>query len=536
MSALLIMSASLASPAQSPQQSPQAACATLAALNFAHTQIQQAAVVETGALNLGPYSAEDHTQDLYKKLPAFCRVVALSHPTPDSDIKIEVWLPLSGWNGKFMGQGNGGFAGSIGYQGLAIAILAGFASGGTDTGHTGSATESAWALHHPEKIIDFGYRGVHTMTEFSKAVLQAFYSSAPQHTYFSSCSDGGREALMEAQRFPADYDGILAGAPAYNWSSLLSRAGALGYQVQSTADAYLPAAKVPTINQAVLAACHKDEPADFLADPRTCHFSPATLLCKGAETDACLTPAQAHTVDALYADLHLKNGKLIYHGMLPGGELGGNGWPGWITGEKPGAGEGNAYAQGYFRNMVYSNPQWDFKDFNIDRDLQAATANTAAQLNAVDPDLRPFKARGGKLILYHGWNDPAISPLATIDYLESVQATVGPQEAASFVRLFVVPGMQHCGGGPGPNAFGQWGPTFNPALDDAAHNITTALIDWVEKGTAPEQVIARGNTDPTGNGKGADFAQPICAWPKAAVYKGAGDPKTAASYTCTATK
>jgi hypothetical protein len=530
--ALIVLTAATAATAQTAatgQVKPEA-CDAIGKLSVPQTEITQAAVVAPGSLELNQGPMGDA---LMKKLPAFCRVVAVAHPSPDSNIKIEVWLPLSGWNGRFIGQGNGGFAGVIGYQGLAVAVLSGFASGGTDTGHTGGATDSSWALGHPEKIVDFGYRGVHVMTDFSKAVVKALYSAAPQKNYFSSCSDGGREALMEAQRFPADYDGILAGAPAYNWSSLLSRGTQLSARMGADPAKKLTAAKVPAINKAVLAACHKDEPADFLADPRTCHFSPDTLLCKGAETDACLTPAEAGTVKSLYADSLLKDGSLEYHGMLPGGELGSNGWPGWITGSGDAKSEGESYGQGYFRNLVYSNAKWDMKDFDLDRDLKAAQQNTGAAVDAVNPDLRPFLSRGGKLILYHGMNDPAISPLATVDYYNGVEKTVGEQ-ATSSVRLFLVPGMQHCGGGPGPADFGQFGPSFKPALDNPANNITFALLAWVEQGSAPEQIIARGNTDATGAGGGVAFSQPICAYPKVAGYKGSGDRKDAASYACVA--
>ena len=504
------------------------ACAAIAKLSVPQTEIVQAAVVDAGALDLH----EEHPDPLFKKLPAICRVVAIARPSADSNIKIEVWLPLAGWNGKFMGAGNGGFAGSIGYEGMAGSVLTGFATGGTDTGHSGGGTDSDWALGHPEKVVDFGNRAVHVMTELSKTVVQAFYASAAKHTYFSSCSDGGREALMEAQRFPQDYDGILAGAPAYNWTNLISRAGELARELQSSPEKYLPAGKVPAINRAVLAACKKNEPGDFLADPRACKFSPDSMVCKGAETDACLTQAQANSVKALYANTNLKDGTLEYHGLLPGGELGGNGWPGWITGDSPNTSAGHAYAEGYFRNLVYADPHWDLSTFDLDRDLKAAQQKTGQALDAVSPDLRAFHARGGKLILYHGWNDPAISPLGTLDYYNGVEQALGPQQTQEFVRLFLVPGMQHCGGGPGPAEFGQFGASFNPDLDNAAHNITFALLDWVDKGTAPEQVIARGNTDASGAGKGVGFAQPICAYPKSAIYKGSGDKKDAGSYRC----
>jgi hypothetical protein len=503
-------------------------CASIGTLSVAQTQFLQATVVEAGTLDLH----QKHPDPLFTKLPAFCRVVALSNPTADSNIRIEVWLPLAGWNGKFMGLGNGGFAGSIEYEGLAIAVLSGFAGGGTDTGHTGGAADSGWALGHPEKVIDFGWRGVHAMTELSKTVVRSFYSGTAQHSYFTGCSDGGREALMEAQRFPGDYDGILAGAPAYNWTSLLSRDAQFAAELQSSPEKYLPASKVPALNQAVLAACHANEPGAFLADPRACHFSPDTLVCEGAETDACLTPAQAGSLKALYASSYLKDGSLVYHGLLPGGEIGSNGWPAWVTGNKPGASAAAILSEGNFRNLVYANPNWELESFNLDRDLKAAQEKTAAALDAVNPDLRTFKARGGKLILYHGWSDAGISPLATIDYYLSVEHTVGHEETEQFVRLFLVPGMQHCYRGPGPAEFGQFAPAFSATPDSAAHNITTALEQWVEKGIAPEQVIARGNTDATAAGKGDSFSQPICAYPKAAEYKGSGDRKDAASYIC----
>jgi feruloyl esterase len=504
------------------------ACAELGKLSLAQTEIVQATVVDAGALVLEQGPADP----IFKKLPAFCRVVAMSRPTTDSNIKIEVWLPFAGWNGKFMGLGNGGFAGSIGYQGLAVAVLSGFASGGTDTGHTGGATDSVWALNHPEKVIDFGYRGVHAMTELSKSLVRSFYASAAQRNYFTSCSDGGREALMEAQRYPGDYDGILAGAPAYNWTSLLSHAAQITEELESKPENRLPASRVPAIGKAVLVACQRDEPGPFLADPRTCNFSPDVLVCKSAETDSCLTPAQANSVKALYGGSYLHSGKLVYHGLLPGGELGSNGWPGWITGDGTEKSMGESYGLGYFRNLVYSNPNWELSGFDLDRDLKAAQEKTSNALDAVNPDLRPFQAHGGKLILYHGWNDPAISALATVDYYNSVVEKVGRAETEGFVRLFLVPGMQHCGGGPGPADFGQWGPSFDPALDDAAHNITVALEDWVEKGKAPEQVIARGSYEAAG--RKFSFSEPICAYPKAAEYKGSGDMKDAASYACVA--
>ena len=527
---LLWMSACLAPAILAQTADPGKSCGDLKKLALDQIQIVAATPVAAGALVL----PDQKPDPMFKAMPAFCRVVAVGRPSTDSNIKIEVWLPLAGWNGKFVGVGNGGFAGSIYYHQLAVAVRGGFAGGATDAGHTGSAVDASWALGHPEKVIDFGYRAVHTMTATSLALVQAFYAKAPQHTYFTSCSDGGREALMEAQRFPKDYEGILAGAPAYNWTNLVTRAAELTQELNLNDASYLPAGKVPAISNAVLAACHTNEPGPFLADPRTCHFSPETMICKGAETDACLTPAQAKTVNDLYSDTKTSDGKLMYHGLLPGGELGSNGWPGWITGNERGKSAGEAYAHGYFADMVYSNADWRLKDFSLDRDLKAAREKTGDQLDAINPDLSAFQARGGKLILYHGWNDPAISPLGTIDYYNSVVDRMGSGQAASFVRLFLVPGMQHCAGGPGLTEIGQGGDSFDAAMDDAAHNITTALEQWVEKGVAPEQVIGRGALPGTDSEKAAKFSEPICAYPKAAQYKGSGDRAQASSYTCVA--
>ena len=503
-------------------------CQDLAKLPLPNVTITQADSVEAGPFT-PPFG-----QPL-GDLPAFCRVAATLKPSTDSDIRIELWMPAAGWNGRLEGTGNGGFAGRISYGVLAGGLRRGYAVANTNMGTgTPAGQDATIFVGRPEVWSDWGYRATHEMTVVSKQLVKAFYEKAPQRSYFAGCSTGGEQALMEAQRFPADYDGILAGAPAYNWTSLFGRGADLSSKTTSSPESYIPAGKLPAISQAVLSACHKQEPSAFLADPRTCHLSPDTLLCKGPETDACLTPGQAASLKFLYAGSYLKDGKLVYVGMMPGAETGDGGWSTWITGKFPGASADAGLALGYFRNMVYADPSWSLRKVDIDLDLKASVEKTGDALNAVNPDLSAFKARGGKLVLYHGWNDPAISALGTIDYLNSVSKTMGAEATTSFVRLFVVPGMQHCTGGPGPTDFGQFGLTADPALNNPDHNLTLALEQWVEKGIAPELVIARGNTDPSGAGKGGLFTQPICAWPKAAVYSGSGDAKDAANYSCVA--
>jgi feruloyl esterase len=521
--------AGLAPPAAASQP-----CEQLAQLALPDTKITLAQTVTAGAFtpppNMAPWMAGDPS--FYKRLPAFCRVTAEAKPSADSDIKIEVWMPASGWNGKFRGQGNGGFAGEIDYRSLGLAISQGYASAGTDTGHGPDGTSASWALGHPEKIIDFGYRAVHEMTSVGKAAVKAFYGDGPQHSYFAYCSNGGRQALMEAQRYPEDYDGILAGAPANYWTHLLSSALWDAQATTSNPASYIPTSKIPTIAKAVNAACDaKDGVADgVLNDPRQCHFDPGTLLCKATDSDACLTQPQVTALKKLYQGAHDSHGKEIFPGFLPGGEDGQGGWPLWITGEGPGKSLLFAFGEGFFANMVYEKSDWDYKKANLDEAVAAADKKFSNVLNATETNMKPFESRGGKLIIYHGWNDSAISALNTINYYESVESKMGKQEADSFLRLYMVPGMQHCGGGPGPDIFGQMG--FSTS-NDPQHNIYMALEQWVEKGAAPSTIIA---TKQSGEGAaaGVKMTRPLCAYPQIAKYKGIGDTNDAANFVCAA--
>jgi Tannase and feruloyl esterase len=508
------------------------ACKGLAGLALPEAKVVTAETVAAGAFpppaNLPPWMAGDPS--FYKTLGAFCRVVVKATPSADSDIKVEVWLPGEGWNGKFRGLGNGGFAGEIDIRGLASAIRQGYATAGTNTGHSGGGTDATWALGHPEKVTDFGYRGIHAMTEVGKAAVKAFYGKGPQRSYFGSCSNGGRQALMEAQRFPEDYDGILAGAPANAWTHLLTKALADAQATTVDPASYVSARKLPAIAKAVNASCDaQDGVTDgVLNDPRQCSFRPASLLCKGPDSDACLTAPQVAALEKLYAGPRDASGRLIFPGYPPGAEEGNGGWGLWITGQAPGQSLLFAFGTGYFTNMVYERADWDYRTANLDQALKAAEEKTATKLDATDANLRPFKARGGKLILYHGWNDPAISALSTIDYYDRVVSTLGRPETDAFARLYLVPGMQHCGDGPGPNAFGQSGAA---PTNDLRRNVMAALEQWVEKGAAPSALVATKyvNDDET---KGAQTTRPLCPYPQVATYKSPGDPKDALSFVC----
>jgi hypothetical protein len=509
-------------------------CERLASLSVANTRIALAEWVPAGGFK-GPnevFSGRDMTA-FYKGLPAFCRLMAEAHPSSESNIKIEVWMPVSGWTGRLQGLGNGGFAGLIDYHQMGAAMQRGAVATATDAGHTGESTDASWALGHPEKIADFGHRGIHEMTRVAKAVTHALYGTEAEHSYFSGCSDGGREALMEAQKYPADYDGILAGAPANYWTGLLATSMFDTQALMLDQAGYIPAAKIPLIESAVLKACDgKDGVTDgILNDPRQCHFDAATLLCKsGAPTNTCLTAPQVAALTKIYEGPRDAKGTAIFPGYLPGAEDGPGGWGTWIVGPVAGKSLMYAFGTGYFSYMVYDKPDWDFKTFRMEQGLKDADAKTGAALDATNPDLGPFKARGGKLILYHGWEDPAIPALNTINYYQSVVAKMGQGNLDSFARLYMVPGMQHCGGGPGADAFGE---VMGAMPDDARHNINTALQAWVEKGTVPSEIVAAKYAQVS---QTPNMTRPLCPYPQSAQYKGSGDTNDAANFVCAAEK
>jgi hypothetical protein len=516
-----------------PEVSTSQKCEALAKLNLPNVTITTAKSEAAGefAGPRHPFTGADISA-FYKQLPAFCRVVAKAHPTSDSDITIEVWMPLDKWSGKLQGLANGGFAGAINYLELGASLQHGYVATGTDTGHTGSPIDAAWALGHPEKIIDFGYRGIHEMTRVAKLVIPAFYGSAPKRSYFAGCSDGGREALMEAQRYPDDYDGILAGAPANYWTGLLSLAVVDTQAVTATPASFIPPAKVANIGKAVNAVCDKlDGVADgVLNDPRQCRFDPAAIQCKqGEDTTECLTPPQVSALKAVYAGIHDPSGRTIFPGYLPGAEEGQGGWALWITGPAPAKSLMAYFGLGFYSNMVYDKKDWDYKTFSVADGMKTANQKTAEALNATSPDLSAFRSRGGKLILYHGWNDPAIPALNTVNYYQDVIANMGRSATDSFTRLYMVPGMQHCGGGPGPEDFGE---ALDATSVDPQHNIRVTLENWVEKGTAPSSFVV----SKAASANSPEITRPLCPYPQSAKYKGTGDPNRADNFTCATSK
>lgn len=514
---------------EGPIQVSSVDCERLARFEIPNANISTAQPVAPGGF-VGPpanFTGADLSA-FYKKLPAFCRIVAQAKPTADSNITVELWMPLDGWNGKLQGLGNGGFAGLIDTFGLGAAMAKGYAAVATDAGHAGAPADASWALGHPEKVVDFGHRGIHEMTRVAKLVVAQFYGSAPKHAYFEGCSDGGREALMEAQRYPGDYDGILAGAPANAWSTMLAAGAGAMQALMDNPAAYIPNRKLAFLQHASLAACDAlDGVKDHvIADPAKCHFDPQTLLCKGDDASDCLTQPQIDAVKALYAGTKDQHGAVIFPGFTMGDETS---WKEWLIGEDPGSALGARFVRNYFRYMVTGDPKTNVLAISVDDLLRQSRAEEAADLDATNPDLSRFAARGGKLILYHGWNDPAISPYNTVAYFESVQKQMGADKVDTFARLYMIPGMEHCAQGPGASAFGQFG------MESAAspkYGLFDSLQNWVEKGSPDATVIATKYKAGKDGAIEPDFTRPLCAWPKVPHYTGNGDPNDAANFTC----
>jgi feruloyl esterase len=480
-------------------------CESLAALTLPNTTIALAESVPAGTFTITNALSPRSIPPL-KDLPAFCRVAAHIKPSDDSDIAFEVWMPASEWNGKFQGVGNGGWVGEVSYGSLAQALRRGYAAASTDTGHQGDGGDASFALGHPEKVIDFGYRAVHETTVKAKAIVAAFYGDGPRLSYWNGCSSGGKQGLKEAQRFPRDYDGIVAGAPANFWTHLMAADLAVGVATLKDPNSYIPKEKYALLHTAVLQACDALDGVNdgVLEDPTRCHFDPKVLECKDTEGPDCLTAPQVEAARKIYGGaVNPRTGKLIFPGLALGSELG---WGALAGGPKP-----FPIVESHFKYLVFKDPKWDFRTLNLDTDVALADKLDDGIINATDPNLKDFVGHGGKLLLHHGWNDQLIAPQNTIDYYNSVLSWLGSGKAANSVRLFMTPGMNHCGGGDGPNAFDAIG----------------ALDQWVEKGKAPDRIVVSHST----SGK-VDRTRPLCPFPQTAKYTGTGSTDDAANFVC----
>ncbi len=454
-------------------------------------------------------ATEEHSQDGR----SYCRVLITATPVVDSEIHVEIWLPdPERWNRKFLGTGNGGYSSQLSYGEMREALAKGFAVAGSDTGHTGGDLQ--FAVGHPAKMEDWAYRAVHVMAESARPVLRSYYGQFARHSYFAGCSTGGQQALSEAQRYPADYDGIVAGDPGndrvhlnvgflWSWRAL-----------NRTPESELPVAKLPVLYNAVMAACDSlDGIKDgIISDPRRCRFDPVALLCKnGDDAPSCLTQPQVDAVREIYAGAHNpRTGERIF--------------PGWVRGSESlpdGSGSWAAYfvhrpepaRVDFWRYWVFDDPNWSPLTFDFDRDVRYAD-NTLGFVSAISPDLSRFQRAGGKLLIYQGWADPVVPPEDTIRYFEELERSMGGlTRTATFARLFMVPGMGHCKGGPGPD-------TFDPV---------DAVSDWVENGHAPDRIVATHSTN-----KVVDRSRPLCSYPRQAVWTGRGSTDDARNFACSA--
>ena len=512
--ALVPMLAQVATPAASAGTS----CSNLAALTIPNVTIKSATAFPAGPFTPpGAQAAADGQPQrgpAAMTLPAFCRVEATARPTSDSDIKFEVWIPpAEAWNGKFEGVGNGGYSGAIGYAAMATGLRRGYAVASTDTGHAGD--DMKFGQGHPEKVIDWAYRSVHVMTETSKLIVRIAQGKFAEHAYFVGCSSGGHEALTEAQRYPEDYDGIIAGDPANN---RIRQTFAFLHSWIATHDKdgkpIIPQSKLPLLTKAAVEACDgldglKD---GLIDDPRRCHFDPAKLLCKGGDEPTCLTAAQVESAKKTYEGVkNPRTGEQIFTGWARGsegfGDAPGQSWRAYIMDPQ------EPMRVGFFKYFLFHDPNWDYRSIDWERDLAYAEQKMPF-MAAVEKDMTPFKKRGGKLLMYTGWSDPVVPPQDTVAYYDAVVKTMGGLEKTrEFYRFFIAPGMGHCSGGPGPNQFDH----------------LTALEQWVEKGVAPEKIIATHST-----GGKVDRTRPLCLYPQVARWKGTGSSDDAANFACVA--
>lgn len=480
-------------------------CTQLVGRTFADATVDRAEILAKGSIT-SPLKTRTSVE--------VCRVSIHASPGPDSKIEIDLWLPAK-WNGKLFGVGGGGFNGGIASDPLLLTsqVNKGYAGVATDAGHA-TSDHPLWALGHPQKIADFGYRSNHEAAIVAKAVLAFYYRKPLRHAYFHGCSNGGRDALMLAERYPGDYDGIIVGAPANDWTGLFAAFMHDREALEAFGDGPSLAAKLQLVHDAAIRQCDGDDGAKdgLLSNPEQCRFDPVALQCKSGARSDCLTPQEVRAVRAIYEGTRGRRGRLIMPGFERGSEYQ---WDAWMPAPK---GAAAGMGPDFYRYMVYDDPKWNPSEGNVDRDYQASKRKVGAALDAINPDLRPFIRRGGRLLMYHGWDDAAIPPANSIRFYTAVRRQLGA--SADRTRLFMVPGMAHCWGGNGPSSFDQLG----------------ALAAWVEHGRAPDRLVAVKYDNDIAALAGLDTkvlkSRPICAWPKSPRYKGSGSLDDAASFVC----
>jgi hypothetical protein len=484
-----------------------ASCESIASLALENGKVTSATLVAAGAFvppgrafGGGPAGAVS-----FEILPAFCRVTATLTPTPDSDIKIEVWMPAENWNGKLVGIGNGIWAGNISYTGMAEPVGLGYAAAATDAGHVGTGMDAKFAVGHPEKLGDFGYRAVHEMTVKAKAVIASYYGEKARRSLWVSCSTGGRQGLMEAYRYPEDYEGISSMAPANPMVPLMFSTLWTGYVAMKEDANRLTVPKLTAVHKAFIGACDANDGLQdgIVADPERCKFDPGVVQCKDKDADDCLTAAQVKTMREIYGGVkNPRTDERIFAGFSPGSE---QQLMTLVGGKEP-----FSVATSYFRDLVFANAEWDYKTFDYDKDVTASLRAGSSIVDVPSDGFAKFFAGGGKLLLSHGWSDGLIPAANTAAFYKAMTAKMEPKTAASSVRLFMVPGMGHCGGGDAPSVM----------------NMLAVIDEWTEKGKAPDSIIARRSANEK------PMSRPLCPYPQVAKYTGAGDTDDAANFVC----
>lgn len=498
------------------------ACSALAAKVIGDAKIELAEAVTTGTFQ--PAEGASLTG-----LPAFCHVRGVAKPAARSNIHFEVWLPTAQWNGRIEMVGNGGYSPAMNFGQLAALVKSGSVAVATDTGHTGPTEDLSFGTTNDDAIADWGYRSVHESIVPAKALATSFYGKAPQKSYFLGCSTGGHQGLVEAVRYPDDFDGILAGDPANNRTNLnlsfLWRFVTFHPQGDNTHTIMTPE-QLRAVNRAALEQCDAlDGVRDgVMANPLACKFDVKKLQCTEGKSEGCLTHDQVEAMEKIYNPLKRRDtGEQIYTGWVVGSEWvdGAGGWQAyWADPKRP---EQPMRAE-YLRGWAYHDANWNPWSFDWAKDVDFVRTRLGSMADMNDADLSAFKKRGGKIILYQGWVDPIVSALDTAAYFGKLEkATPG---ASDFARLFMVPGMGHCGGGPGATNF-----TF--AMNtDADHDAVLAIERWVEQGKAPERIVAtRYKKDRTPD-SGVAMTRPLCAWPKVPSYSGKGSTDDAANFVC----
>ena len=493
-------------PVQERPEAAVASCHSLSSLRLPNASVTSATEIAAGAFTPPTAPGRGVAPALARtmaSLPPFCRVEVTSKPTTDSDIKIEVWLPASGWNGKFQAVGNGGWAGTISYPAMASAVASGYASASTDSGH--STPGASFTVGHPEKLVDYAHRSLHETAVHAKAVVNAYYGNRPTASIWNGCSTGGNQGLTLASMYPEDFDGIVAGAPPDIRSRVHAVRLVLHRFVHRSAGSYIPPEKYPAVHKAVIEACDlKDGVKDgIIENPPACRFDPKVLQCKDADNPSCLTSEQVETARALYSDIkHPKTGQVLYSPLLqPGSELL------WGTLAGP---QAFSNATETYRYLVAQDQAWDPVRFDAMVDVEKMDA-AAKVLNTAGDNLKPFFARGGKLLMYHGWSDQQNPASTSVNYFGRVVKSAGQGAVGKSIQLYMVPGMNHCQGGVGTDTFDK----------------VAALEEWMTRGTAPAQIVASHLSE----GK-VDRTRPLCPYPQVAVYKGSGSTDDAGNFSC----